>query len=250
MKRALVLLALSLMLAGCMSIHDRIDRARFGENPYVEAPFYMRYVSSGNGLDRRIQAYVEALRADPGNPVYHNELGRLLVRKGFPNDARREFHRALAADRDFHPAWYNLGLVRASLGDRSGALRAFEETLERKPGHAAALFQKGLLLEQRGRTDAAVDAYAKAFRINFDLLQPSVNPQIVDSRLVELALLRLYPQEHRRRALVFEPTPPELIPEPEAPSELTSPEEIVPPASPDPASPPAPGETAAPPPGG
>lgn len=230
--KTLLLLALSaLSLSGCLSIQNRIDQARFGDNPYLEPPFYARYLNTGSEVDRQIQSYLEGLRVDPENPVYHNELGRLLVLKGFPNDAEREFRRALAADPDFYPALYNMALVDASRGDIRSAIRNLDATLDRKPGHAAAMFQKGLLLEKTGRTQQAIAVYARAFEINFDLLRPSVNPQIIESELVDLALLKLYPDEQRRRALRLQPTPPELIPAPEAPSEIESLDEIVAPAA-------------------
>jgi tetratricopeptide (TPR) repeat protein len=247
MKNAILLLA-SLSLAGCLSIQERLDRARFGENPYLEPPFYARYLTGDNELDRTIDAYVTALRAEPDNPAFHNELGRLLVLKGFPNDAEREFRRALAADDEFYPAWYNLALLRASRGDQGGALRALNSTLDLKPGHSSALFQKGLILEKRGRTEDAIDAYVKALSINYELLRPSMNPMIIDSKLMDRVLIRLYPDEHERRAMVLQPTPPDLARERKAPSELTPPEEILAPTSPDEPAPPAAGTTTAPPP--
>ena len=249
MKKTLVLALASLSLAGCLSIQERVDRARFGENPYIEPPFYARYLTSGSELDRNIDAYITALRAEPGNAAYHNELGRLLVLKGFPNDAEREFRRALAADEKFYPAWYNLALLRTSRGDARGALRALETTIDLKPGHSSALFQKGMVLERLGHNQEAIDAYAKALKINFDLIRPSINPLIIDSRLIDRVLIRLYPDEHERRAMVLQPTPPDLVPQRRAPSELTPPEDIVAPSSPDQPQPPGTGTSASPPPG-
>jgi tetratricopeptide (TPR) repeat protein len=249
MKKTLLVALAPLLLAGCLSIHERIDRARFGENPYIEPPFYSRYLT-GSELDRNIEAYVTALRAEPDNPAYHNELGRLLVLKGFPKDAEREFRRALAADDEFYPAWYNLALLRASRGDSSGALRALDTTIDLKPGHSSALFHKGMILENRGKTQDAVDAYAKALKINFDLIRPKINPLIINSRLMDRVLIQLYPDEHVRRAMVLQPTPPELVPPRLAPSELTPPEDIVAPSSPDEPEPPGTGGTSAPPPPG
>lgn len=249
MKNALLLSLLAFFATGCLTIQNRLDRARFGDNPYLEAPFYTRYLDTGSELDRDIQAYLGALREDPENPVFHNELGRLLVLKGFPNDAEREFRRAIASDDDFYPAWYNLGLLRASRGQYSAALRALNRTLDDKPGHAAAHFQKGLILERQGRTDDAVDSYAKAFKINFHLLEPRVNPQIIDSNLIDRALLQIYPEEHRRRSLQLQPTPPQLVPERQAPSDVPELDEIVAPVAREPQGQPQ-GQTPAPPPGG
>jgi tetratricopeptide (TPR) repeat protein len=248
MKKLLLLALATVSLSGCLSIQERVDRARFGENPYIEQPFYARYLTSGSELDRNIAAYLTALRAEPDNAAYHNELGRLLVVKRFPQDAEREFRRAIAADSDFYPAWYNLAVLRASRGDSGGALRALDRTLDLKPGHASALFHKGLILEQRGHTEEAVDSYVKALRINFDLLKPSINPLIIDSHLMDRVLIRLYPDEHERRAMLLQPTPPDLVPERRTPSEVVPPGEIVAPSSPDEPQPPASGSTTSPPP--
>ncbi|HEY0593914.1 MAG TPA: tetratricopeptide repeat protein [Thermoanaerobaculia bacterium] len=253
MKKLLLVALASLSLAGCLSIQQRLDRARFGENPYLEPPFYARYLTGASALDRNIEAYIVALRAEPDNPAYHNELGRLLVIKRFPQDAEREFRRALAADEDFYPAWYNLALLRASRGDAGGAIRALDRTLELKPGHSSALFQKGLLLEKRGRKDEAIDAYVKALRINFDLIRPTLNPLVIDSKLMDRVLIELYPDEHERRAMLLQPTPPELVPRRPAPSEVERPEAIVPPTDQTEPQPPAttapPTSTTTPPPG-
>ncbi len=246
MKNFLIL-SLALTLSGCMSIQQRIDRARFGDNPYVEDPFWARYATSDSDLDRSIRAYLDALRAEPDNPTFHNELGRLLVEKGFPNDAEREFRRALAIDDEFYPAWYNLALVRSPRGENSAALEALDMTLDAKPGHASALFQKGLILERMGNSSGAIEAYAEAFRINYDLLRPKINPQIIESRLIERALISLYPNESRRRSLLLQPTPPDLRNRASETYDVVEPEEIL---SPEEASEPVAGESPSPPPGG
>jgi hypothetical protein len=89
--------------------------------------------------------------------------------------------------------------------------------------------------ERRSNTEAALDYYAKAFAINHSLLDVRVNPRIVDSRLTDLALLRLYPNEHTRESMQFQPTPPGYASEPvapEAPSPQAPAQQIVEPAPP------------------
>ena len=136
MKRLLMIsiaaLALTLTISGCAELLDRDD------HPY-DNPFYAKYLDGGSPLDAQIQRTLEALRQNPGSPRLHNDLGTLLVQKGFPKDAEREFERAVNADRHFYPGWYNLGLVRASRGEEFGARHAFNRTIAYKPGHAAAL---------------------------------------------------------------------------------------------------------------
>jgi tetratricopeptide (TPR) repeat protein len=173
------------------------------------------------------------LQADPDSAALHNELGALLVQKGFPHDAEREFEAAINLDRRYSAAWYNLGLVRAANGDEGGAARAFRRTVATKPGHAAALFQLGLIEEQQYHTDRAIDYYAKAYSINPLLMQADVNPRVLDSKLMHLALLRMYPTAHARRSMQFQggPAPTERRP-PEAASPEATPAQIIPPAPP------------------
>ena len=231
MKRILLVAAVLSAAAGCTAIQDLGNR-----DPYKEPMFYEKYLNTGSTLDADIAAILAALRSNPDSPELHNALGSLLVEKGFPKDAEREFERAVNADRHFHPAWYNLGLVRASRGDELGARRAFARTVDLKPGHAIALFQLGLIEEEREHVDRAVDLYAKAFRINPALLDVEVNPRILDSRLTHLALLKNYENTHTQLTMQFEAVPippqPELPPVQEAPSKQAAPQDIVSPAAP------------------
>ena len=222
MNRLLLIAVTALVLSGCTLI-DRED---------YQNPFYAKYLNTGSALDAQISATLEALRQNPDSPTLHNELGSLLMQKGFPKDAEREFERAINADGRFYPAWYNLGQLRAARGDEIGARRAFRNTIDGKPGHAMALFQLGLIEEKRDNTERAIDLYAKAFRINPALLAVSVNPRILDTDLVDRTLLKLYPTEHERRSMQFHGAPSgwQDRQDPEAPSKETRPEKIVTPA--------------------
>jgi hypothetical protein len=246
MKKAILTSALlSLALLGCTTIHAKLDRKLNGENPYEKPPFYMRYVNQSTALDRNITRTVNALRSDPRNAALHNDLGALLLEKGFPKDASLEFRRAVDNDPDLYAAWYNLGLIRQTQGDYGSAQRALRRTLDIKPGHAAALFQLGLIEEQQGHTDAAVELYAKAFRINRSLLDIHVNPRILDTKLADRALLMAYELDHAEAGAEFQATPTGYMqpkreskptPEPadapalEAPSKQPDPVSIVTPA--------------------
>ena len=203
MKRLSVITFAALLLAGCStSLHVRKT-----SNPYVKPLFYARYLSPASPLDQQIQATVDALRANPRDAALHNALGQLLAQKGFPKDAETEFERAVDADRHFYAGWFNLGILRSARGDYVGARIAFNRTIRYKPGHSEALFQLALLEEKRGNADDAIAYMAKAFSINRSLLDVRVNPQILDTKLMALALLRAYPNEHNRQVLLFQPTP-------------------------------------------
>lgn len=242
MKRLALLAAALMIIGGCSA--TRSDN----ENPYAN-PFYAKYLNTGSTLDADIAQTLHALQQDPKSPELHNNLGALLVEKGFPKDAEREFERAVNLDSHFYPAWYNLGLVRASRGDELGSKRALSRTVDLKPGHAAALFQLGLIEEKRGHRDRAIELYAKSFGINPSLLDVQVNPRILDTKLTAYALLRLYPDAHARESMQFQGGSSTRVPQPqEAPSPQQAPETIVPPAAPvtDPAMQPAPKPAPAP----
>ncbi len=229
MKRLALVAVAALATVGCAAVDD----FRANRNPY-ENPFYVKYLNTGSQLDAEIQRTLEAVRQNPGAPELHNALGTLLMEKGFPKDAERELERAINTDRKYYPAWYNLGLVRASRGDELGARRAFGRTVALKPGHAAALFQLGLIEETRNHTDRAVALYAKAFGINPALLDVDVNPRILDSKLTHLAILKLYPASHARDSMQFAGSPVLRTPPKaqEAPSPEAPPQDIVTPAAP------------------
>ena len=225
MKRLLMIAATAAVMFGCAELRNH-DRSAY------ENPFYAKYLNTGSALDQQIVRTMDALRENPRSSSAHNELGQLLLQKGFPQDARIEFERAINSDSRFYPAWYNLGLVRAAAGDDLGARRAFNRTISLKPGHAVALFQMGLLEERRHHNDRAVKLYAKAYGINPQLLDVRVNPRVLDSNLTDAALLQLYPGRHTRQSMRFQGTPAGYQDRQEAPSKVPEPANILPPAAP------------------
>lgn len=208
MKRLLSVAAAALALAGCSAFKSLQNIGHKTDNPYEKKLFVEKYLDPSVPLDAQIQRSIDGLRALPNSAELHNQLGQLLVQKGFPKDAEREFERAVDSDKHFYPAWYNLGLLRMARGNFTGAHVAFLATVHEKPGHSQALFQLGLMEEQRGHTDAALDYFVKAYSINHTLLDVRSNPRILDSKLVDLALLRLYPRDHARTSMRFLGTPP------------------------------------------
>lgn len=194
-------------LTGCLSIERSIDRKAHGDNPYEGKIYYTKYLDTGSALDRQISQKLGALRVDPRSATLHNDLGMLLTAKGFPKDAEVEFRRATFEDKRYVAAWYNLGQLRAARGDLGGAHRALSTAIDLKPGHAGALFALGLVEERLGQRKQAIAHYAKAYRINPDLLRVEINPQIIHSQLVADALLVLYPSGQAMNSTRYESGP-------------------------------------------
>lgn len=227
MKRLLVLAA-AVAIAACAHNNNT--------NPYTKTQFYEQFLNTGSKLDARIRETLSALKTEPRSAALHNDLGALLVQKQFPKDAEREFERAIDADSHFYPAWYNLGLVRAAQGNNLGASRAFHRTVRLRKGHGPALFELGLMAEKRGNRIDAIDYYARAFRHNRELLDVRVNPRLLDSKLVDMALLHNYEREKARISASFAPAPGDYVqPTPTtlpAPSPQPAPQNIITPAPP------------------
>lgn len=232
MKKLFIAALAAVVMFGCKSIQNAVHP----HDTYAKRMFYEKYLNPADPNDARIIQTLAAVRANPQSAALHNDLGQLLRQKGFPKDAEAEFERAVDADSSFYPAWYNLGLVREGRGNYPGARFAFGRTIHYKPGHSAALFQLGLMEEERKNTDAAIDYYAKAIGINHALLDVRVNPRIIDSKLIDLALLRLYPTEHAREAIQFQNAAEPMYLPPAtttaAPSPQPQPKDILPPGPP------------------
>lgn len=230
MKRLLIITAAVGIVAGCSTLHHKKS-----SNPY-ENPFYAQWTNTNAPLDVQINNTVAALRANPQSAPLHNQLGQLLVAKGFPKDAETEFERAVNSDSHFYQAWYNLGLIRQSHEDYSGAERAFHRTVSLMKGHSEALFQLGLIEEEKRNNDAAIDYYAKAIRHNPSIIDVRTNPRVLDSKLIQLALLKNYERDHARQASRFLGTPSGYVPpaqaQPAAASPQATPQQIVTPAAP------------------
>lgn len=234
MKRLLINAVAALAVAASTTACAGLRDLGSDDKPY-ENPFYAKYLNTGSSLDAAITRTLEGLRENPDSAELHNTLGALLLDKGFPKDAEREFERAVDVNGKYYQAWYNLGMVRAAHGDELGASRAFHRTVDVKPGHAQALFQLGLVEEKNHHTDRAVQYYAKAFAINPALMSVGTNPRILDSKLIHLALLKLYETDHSRRSMQLQGTAsgpaPSTTPPPAA-SPQPDPKNIVTPAPP------------------
>lgn len=235
MKRLLILAVAVLAVTASTTACAGLQNLGSDDKPY-ENPFYAKYLNTGSSLDAAITRTLEQLRENPNSAELHNTLGALLLDKGFPKDAEREFERAVDANKNYYQAWYNLGMVRAAHGDELGARRAFRHTVDAKPGHAQALFQLGLVEEKNQHLDRAVHYYAKAFTINPALMRVDANPRILDSKLTHMALLKMYKTEHSRRSMQLQGTvtgnAPAAATPPPAPSPQPAAKDIVTPAPP------------------
>ncbi len=100
-------------------------------------------------------------RDDPRARI-HTELAAHYYARGQHAIALQEVDLALAADRDYAPAYNMLGLVHAALKEDAKAEASFRQAISLKRNYAEAHNNYGWFLCQRGRIDAAVAQFEAA----------------------------------------------------------------------------------------
>jgi cytochrome c-type biogenesis protein CcmH/NrfG len=85
-------------------------------------------------FENAIQAYETSVALKPDNPDVLTDLGTMYHRSKQPEKAIASFERAISVDPRHNNAWFNKGVVLLhDLGDREGAIRAWEKLLEINP---------------------------------------------------------------------------------------------------------------------
>lgn len=67
-----------------------------------------------------------------------------------PFKAKEAYLKALELDRNNADLWYNLAIVQIELKEPNEALKNFNRALELNPKHKLALFNSGILMQESG----------------------------------------------------------------------------------------------------
>jgi Flp pilus assembly protein TadD len=78
------------------------------------------------------------------------------------------FHRAVDLDPECAPAWHNLGVTLARLGETRRALSALRNARHLEAGRAVTCVALGNLLAQNGLLEAALAVFAHAEELGFE----------------------------------------------------------------------------------
>jgi tetratricopeptide (TPR) repeat protein len=159
------------------------------------APFYRKYLVTGDPLDDQIAEQEKRIQERPDDASLRNDFGNLLARRHFAKEAAEQYELAAKLDKHNFIAYYNLGLLRETEGKRGAAISAYEKSIKRKPGFPPSRFRLGRLFEQEGRESDAIVQYAQAFRIDPAMRDPHRNPLVIDSELIYRASLENYQRD-------------------------------------------------------
>jgi tetratricopeptide (TPR) repeat protein len=112
----------------------------------------------------RRAAWQAVRKAMPQSREAMARLGRLLWEDGDATAAAHLLTQAVGPDAPAS-AWFDLALARQDLRDVAGAEAAYREVLARKPDHAEAAVNLGVVRQEAGDLDGAMEAYAHAYRL-------------------------------------------------------------------------------------
>lgn len=153
---------------------------------------YEKYLIKGNPKDDEILKLMEMISENPNVSEYHNNLGVLLMDKKFPNDALKEFKKAIKLDKKNYRAWYNLGTLYEAQGKKFKAYKTFKKALKFKRGDDLTLYHIGMFWESIGWKNKAIKYYIKALSINQNILKPSYNPPIIYNKILPQVFAKYY----------------------------------------------------------
>ena len=116
-----------------------LARGALAENPQTGAWYSVEIYDNPAMYAPSIRAFRQAIASTPDYVYSYNNLGRLYVGQGHLYEAMRAFEDAVALDRHFGTAWYNLSSVQTWLGLTEEAVvsarHAVSETAEWSPAH-------------------------------------------------------------------------------------------------------------------
>ncbi|MEI9423655.1 tetratricopeptide repeat protein [Mesorhizobium sp. Cs1299R1N1] len=158
------------LLAGRLARAARdFDHALFHFSRAAElAPGAAALIEQARTLDeagdrtQALELWRQVTLADPLSAEAAARLGRMLFEDGMPADAAPLLERAVKGDAPAS-AWFDLALVRQDLHDDAGAAAAYRKALEIRPDNAEAAVNLGVVLQEAGDMDAAIEAYRTAY---------------------------------------------------------------------------------------
>ncbi len=96
------------------------------------------------------------------------EQGNISVINEEYEEAIASYNKALEINPDKDEAWYNRGIALNNLGRSEEVIASYDKALEINPDYDAAWYNRGIALDNLGRSEEAIASYAKAIAIKPD----------------------------------------------------------------------------------
>ena len=115
-------------------------------------------------LEWGIKSFEKAITLEPTNPVFHSELGKLLLADK-PEEAKKEFEKALELKSNYSDAKIQLALIFEQKGNFQEAISKLKETISQDPFNVEAIFHLGRVYYNNNQTDEAISQFQQAILI-------------------------------------------------------------------------------------
>ncbi|MGH7087493.1 MAG: tetratricopeptide repeat protein [Stellaceae bacterium] len=125
--------------------------------------FYAAALRDAAGAE---QAYRAAIALAPKDAATHFALGSLLLQTRKLPEAKAELKEATQLAPNNPLGWTLLGAAEQGLGEYDDALRAFDAASKIAPKFLGPRIARGEVLLAQGRTDAAIDTFKEALKID------------------------------------------------------------------------------------
>jgi tetratricopeptide (TPR) repeat protein len=170
LRRALSLVMLALVLAGC---------GLTGSGPKSETDLSADALNRGlkahnlGNYDEAKAAYFEALFHDAKNRFAYFNLGQIAQTQKKPQIAEGYYRSALEIEPQFGAALFNLAIIRTEAGAKQEAIELYRRDIQADPNNAAAYFNLGILLRDTGNTAEATQMFQRAQQLDSKLVPPA-----------------------------------------------------------------------------
>jgi tetratricopeptide (TPR) repeat protein len=158
---------------------EELQKAIQEQPNYAEAHYTLGTVLKQEGkLPEAAAELREAIRLQPDFGGAHTTLAQVLRQLGDAQGAADEAKagaRIAAATNNQQAATFstNSGKRLLSVGDVDGAITQFRSAIQSEPGYAAAHYQLGLALNQKGEKDEAKKEFQRAAELDPHLTPPA-----------------------------------------------------------------------------
>ena len=163
-----------------MEAHDKaIERKMKNLELDLKKAEVLKYIDPAKGLEAKeqgnacfrdgdfpgaIKAYEEAVKRDPTNAPYHNNLAAAYLKMGVFNDAKKAVERSLELDRTYVKAWAKKGDIESFMKEYHKAMDSYKAGLQLEPDNALCRqgLQKTMMKVQEGGENKERAAHAMA----------------------------------------------------------------------------------------
>ena len=117
-------------------------------------------------MDECIDAYRQAIEANPADPRPKFNLAVIYQDRGKPEEAERLYRAIVEHNPRFAPAWSNLASIEEKQGRAEDAEKSHRRAMEADKDGCAAASQYGYFLMRAGRSDDAAEIFEQSIKTN------------------------------------------------------------------------------------